>query len=135
MSQINEFPRSVIEKLGYYVCLLINSTTDRAFYVGKGIGNRIFAHINSAIASPLESNKLDKIRSIQSEGLQVKHSLNRHGLTEKEAFKVEAALIDFIDIRELTNIVLGHNSDSRCLMIIIDIIAKYLAPELILLSL
>ena len=130
MSPINEFPRSVIEKLGYYVYLLIDPTTDKVFYVGKGTGNRIFAHINRAIASPLESDKLDKIRSIQSKDLQVKHSIIRHGLTEKESFEVEAALIDFIDIRELTNVVLGHDLDSRGLMSIADIIAKYLAPEI-----
>src|SRR6266487_1527325 len=130
MNQMNEFPRSVIEKLGYYVYLLIDPTTDKVFYVGKGTGNRIFAHINSAIASPLESDKLDRIRSIQSTGLQIKYSIIRHGLSEHEAFEVEAALIDFIDIRELTNIVDGHNSDSRGLMNITDIIAKYLAPEI-----
>ena len=130
MNTINEFPRSVIEKLGYYVYLLIDPTTDKVFYVGKGTGNRIFAHINSAIASPLESDKLDKIRSIQSKGLQIKYAIIRHGLTEQEAFEVEAALIDFIDIRELTNIVVGHDSDSRGLMSITDIIAKYLAPEI-----
>jgi hypothetical protein len=130
MNQINEFPRSVIEKLGYYVYLLTDPTTNKVFYVGKGTGNRIFAHINRAISSPLESDKLDKIRSIQSEGLQVKHSIIRHGLTEKEAFEVEAALIDFIDVRELTNIVGGHDSDTRGLMSITDIIVKYLAPEI-----
>jgi hypothetical protein len=130
MNYINGFPRSVIEKLGFYVYLLIDPATDKVFYVGKGTGNRIFAHINSAIASPLESDKLDKIRSIQLQGLHVKHSIIRHGLTEKEAFEVEAALIDFIDIRELTNAVLGHYSDSRGLMSITDIITKYLAPEI-----
>lgn len=130
MNHINEFPRSVIEKLGFYVYLLIDPTTDKVFYVGKGTGNRIFAHINSAIASPLDNDKLERIRSIQSQGLQVKHSIIRHGLAEKEAFEVEAALIDFIDIQELTNVVLGHDSDSRGLMSITDIITKYLAPEI-----
>jgi len=130
MNHINEFPRSVIEKLGYYVYLLIDPTIDKVFYVGKGTGNRIFAHINSAISSPLESDKLDKIRSIQSKGSEIKYAIIRHGLTEQEAFEIEAALIDFIDIRELTNIVVGHDSDSRGLMSITDIIAKYLAPEI-----
>ena len=130
MIPINEFPRSVIEKLGYYVYLLIDPTTGKVFYVGKGTGNRIFAHITSAIASPLESDKLAQIRSIQSEGLQIKYSILRHGLTEKEAFEVEAALIDYIGLRKLTNIVAGHGSDSRGLMSITDIVTKYLAPEI-----
>ncbi len=130
MNHIQEFPQSVIERLGYYVYLLIDPTTERVFYVGKGTGNRIFAHVNLAIASPREDDRLEKIRSIQSKGLEVKYAIIRHGLTENEAFEVEAALIDFIDIRELTNIVVGHNSDSRGLMSMTDIIAKYLAPEI-----
>lgn len=130
MSQLYEFPRYIIENLGYYVYLLIDPRTNKVFYVGKGTGNRIFDHINSAISSPLESDKLGQIRLIQSENLQVNHSIIRHGLTEKEAFEVEAALIDFIDIRELTNIVMGHHSDSRGWMGIAEIIAKYLAPEI-----
>lgn len=130
MTKIKEFPRSVIEKLGYYVYLLVDPTTNKIFYVGKGTGNRIFSHVNSAIASPLENDRLDKIRLIQAQGLQVTHSIIRHGLTENEAFEVEAALIDLIDIRELTNVVIGRGSDSRGLMSITDIIAKYLAPEI-----
>ena len=41
MNQINEFPRSVIEKLGYYVYLLTDPTTNKVFYVGKGTGSKI----------------------------------------------------------------------------------------------
>jgi len=110
MGEIKEFSAAVIEKLEYYVYLLIDPETDNVFYVGKGIGNRIFAHLNHALTSPQESDKLDKIRSIQSKGLQVKHVIHRHGLTEKEAFEVEASLIDYIGIAGLTNIVQGHHS-------------------------
>ena len=102
MSKINEFPQSVIEKLGYYVYLLIDPGTGKVFYVGKGTGNQIFSRIKGAIETPLESDKLNKIREIHSNGLQVEHSIIRHGLTEKEAFEVEAALIDFMDIRDST---------------------------------
>lgn len=130
MSQINKFPKSVIEKLGYYVYLLIDPKTNKVFYVGKGTGNRIFAHINTAISSPLESDKLAKIRLIHSKGLEVKHMIIRHGLTENEAFEVEASLIDFIDIRKLSNKVLGHYSDIRGLMSIPEIIAQYNAPHI-----
>jgi hypothetical protein len=124
MSEIKEFPVSVIEKLGYYVYLLIDPETDNVFYVGKGVGNRVFAHLN-AISSPVESDKLDKIRSIQSKGLQVRHIIHRHGLTEKEAFEVEASLIDFIGIKNLTNSVQGHHSDNRGRMSISEIIVQY----------
>lgn len=128
MNQINEFPKSVIEKLGYYVYLLIDPKTNKVFYVGKGTGNRIFSHINSAVSSPLESDKLSKIRSIQSKGLPVKHEIIRHGLTEKEALEIEASLIDYIE--GLTNIKSGHHSDSRGFMSITDIVAQYNAPKI-----
>ena len=130
MSQIKEFPQSVIEKLGYYVYILIDPKTKKAFYVGKGTGNRIFAHINNAISSPLKSDKLDKIRLIQSKGFQVEHKIIRHGLTEKEAFEVEAALIDFIGLEVLTNIKGGHDSNYRGGMSIRETISQYNAPKI-----
>jgi uncharacterized protein len=130
MSEIKAFSPSVSEKLGHYVYLLIDPETDQIFYVGKGNGNRIFAHLHHAISSPQESDKLDKIRSIQSKGLQVKHVIHRHGLTEKEAFEVEASLIDFTGLEGLTNIVRGHYSDYRGPMSIKEAVIQYDAPKI-----
>lgn len=130
MNKINEFSQSVIEKLGYYVYMLIDPETEKIFYVGKGTENRIFAHLNHSISSPFESDKLDKIRSIQSKGLQVKHIILRHGLTEKEAFEVEGSLIDFIGLEGLTNIVSGHHSNNRGRMSVNEVIIQYDAPKL-----
>ena len=127
MVSIKEFPQSVIEKLGYYVYLLIDPENGQVFYVGKGIGNRIFAHINSALKDEMLSDKLDKIRSIHANGLEVTHVIHRHGLTEKEAFEVEAALIDFFGLSGLTNQVLGHSSDDRGQMTVKEVISKYQA--------
>jgi uncharacterized protein len=89
MSAIKEFPVSAIEKLGYYVYLLIDPETDNVFYVGKGTGNRIFAHLATALSRPTANDKLDKIRSIQAKGLSVKHVIHRHGLTEKKHLKLK----------------------------------------------
>ena len=44
MNELKEFSPFLCEILGYYVYLLIDPETDQIFYVGKGIGNRIFAH-------------------------------------------------------------------------------------------
>jgi hypothetical protein len=132
MSEIKEFSPSVIEKLGYYVYLLIDPETNSVFYVGKGTGNRIFSHINIAISLPVENDKLDRIRAIQAKGLQVKHIIHRHGLTEKEAYEVEASLIDFIGIRDLTNIVKGYHSDNRGNLTISEVIAQYDAPKIVI---
>ena len=130
MKKNKEFSPFLSEILGYYVYLLIDPETNETFYVGKGTGNRVFAHLNNAIASPQECDKLDKIRSFQSKGLQVKHVIHRHGLSEKEAFEVEASLIDFIGLEELANIKGGRNTEYRGHMSIEEIIAQYEASEI-----
>lgn len=128
MSLFNkEFPLSVIEKLDHYVYLLRDPRTHQVFYIGKGMGNRIFAHINAALKDGMPSDKLDKIQEIRANNLDVIHIVHRHGLTEKEAFEVEAALIDFIGLNDLTNKIQGQNSDDRGRMLVSEIISKYQA--------
>lgn len=129
MFYTQEFPSSVIEKIGYYVYFLKDPVTGEVFYIGKGTGNRIFAHLNAALALPDASDKLERIRNILSQGNEVSHWIVRHGLTEKEAFEVESALIDFVGLGGLTNLVQGHGSDDRGQMSVVEVIAKYDAPD------
>ncbi|WP_420645291.1 LEM-3-like GIY-YIG domain-containing protein [Candidatus Leptofilum sp.] len=125
---MKRFSASITENLGFYVYMLIDPETDQVFYVGKGTGNRIFAHLEYAIKFPKESDKLDKIRQIRQKGFEVKHLIHRHGLTEKEAFEVEASLIDFIGLGLLTNKVAGNKSNDRGQMTAAEVIALYDAP-------
>ena len=114
------FTPEVIEQLQYYVYRLIDPRNGQTFYVGKGKGNRVFAHVNDALKSYVGesyedkeeddiSSKIQQIRDIKNVGLEVIHVIQRYGLTEKESFEVEAALIDAYG--ELTNIQNGHASD------------------------
>ncbi len=114
------FTPEVIEQLQYYVYRLIDPRNGQTFYVGKGKGNRVFAHVEDALKSyngeSYEDNdeddissKIQQIRDIKNAGLEVIHVIQRYGLTEKEAFEVEAALIDAYG--ELTNIQSGHSAD------------------------
>jgi uncharacterized protein len=128
MSHLNKFPLGVEEKLGFYVYCLIDPRDDQIFYIGKGCGNRIFAHIDDALETFSLNDRLDKIREIHTAGQQVRHLVHRHGLTEKEAFEVESALIDFLTVNKLTNQVHGYNSDDRGQMLLSEVIAKYEAP-------
>jgi hypothetical protein len=126
---IQSFPVSVAEKLNYYVYMLVDPQDNQVFYVGKGVGDRVFHHANAAITETTPSEKLGRIRAIRAQGLEVKHLILRHGLEENEAFEVEAALIDYLSLSTLTNKVSGYYSDERGLMSVEDIIEKYAAPE------
>lgn len=118
----DRFPNEIHEKLGYYVYRLIDPRDGSTFYVGKGKGNRVFAHVRGALRQDATENeemeddfsaKIKTIRQIENLnlGLTPIHIIHRHGLTEKEAFEVEAALIDIFP--GLTNEVGGHGSSER----------------------
>ena len=119
-SDIQAFTSEVQEQLQYYVYRLIDPRDGQTFYVGKGRGNRIFAHVNGVLKEAKEywekdegedevDAKMQQIREIHQAGLSVIHIIQRFGLTENEAFEVEAALIDCYP--GLTNLQKGHNSE------------------------
>lgn len=113
---IEQFSQKTQEELKSYVYILIDPRDNKIFYVGKGIGNRVFSHVNEAIFNPSETEKLEIIRAIKLENLKVKYFIIRHGLEENEALIVESVLIDFLTFRDfaevakISNIVAGHHS-------------------------
>lgn len=127
---MNKLSQSTIEELKYYVYLLIDPRDNKPFYVGKGQGDRVNNHEEWALEHELEqTKKLDKIREIQSSGNSVGQTIVRHGMTSDEAFEVECALIDYIGMDKLTNIMSGHYSAARGLMSLKDIEIKYQAED------
>ena len=110
------FPAHVKEKLKYYVYRLIDPRNGSTFYIGKGKDDRVFSHATLSAKSPDFKNGeipcADRIREIQSVNLEPTHIIHRHGMSEKEAFEVEAALIDVFD-GQLTNVATGHGSHDR----------------------
>ncbi|AYL65732.1 MULTISPECIES: LEM-3-like GIY-YIG domain-containing protein [Citrobacter] len=127
---IKEFPPGVMEHLGWYVYRLIDPRDGSTFYVGKGKGNRVFAHMRGEVAAvddELLSNKLKQLREIRLAGLEVIHVIHRHGMAdEKTAYEVEAALIDAYP--GLTNIMSGAGSNEYGPAHIKELIATY-QPE------
>ena len=119
------FSPEVIEKLQYYVYRLIDPRNGETFYVGKGKGNRVFAHIHGDIENDSLSEKMARIRSIKLSGFEVAHVIHRHGLSESTAFEVEAALIDAYP--GITNIMDGHGNNEFGAMHSIEIIKRYSA--------
>ncbi|TPE47585.1 hypothetical protein FJM51_19800 [Amaricoccus solimangrovi] len=136
-----QFSSAVIEKVGFYVYRLIDPRNGETFYVGKGKGNRVFQHAGGSLGKEdLEwtgedevSAKLKRIKDIRRQaeagfGLEVIHVIHRHGMDEKTAFEVEAALIDAYP--GLSNVQGGHSSGDRGSMHASQIQAKYDLPEL-----
>jgi hypothetical protein len=58
------FPHEVREKIGYYIYSLCRPGAKKPFYIGKGTGDRVFAHASAAIRSKSSSDKLKTIREI-----------------------------------------------------------------------
>ena len=120
-NNIVEFDSSIFDQLGYYVYRLVDPRDGSTFYVGKGKGNRVFAHVNDTLKNyhgvnysvkgeDVISLKIKQIKEIHQAGLDVIHIIHRWGLKDESvAFEVEAALIDAYP--GLTNIQSGHGND------------------------
>jgi len=123
--EISSFPAEVAEKLKTYVYRLVDPRNGETFYVGKGRGDRVFAHIHGQVEEDDPNNKLKRIRDIHLAGFEVAHVIHRHGMDEKTAFEVEAALIDAYP--GLTNIAGGTGSSDYGAMHAKEIIRRYAA--------
>ena len=128
-SEIESFPADVARKLKTYVYRLIDPRNGETFYVGKGKSNRVFAHIRAEqnLEGDELDNKLKRIREIRVAGFEVAHVIHRHGMDDKTAVEVEAALIDAYP--GLTNIVSGAGSTDCGTMHAKEIISRYCAKE------
>lgn len=127
------FDEKTRQELKYYVYILLDPKDDIPFYVGKGIGNRVFNHMECALKDiDTSAAKYDKIREIIQLGHIVKHVIVRHGLSESEAFQIEATLIDTLTYcgLGLSNLQGGHNSIEKGLMTSEEIMRIYNAQPL-----
>lgn len=121
----NCFPHEVKSKLYHYVYRLIDPRNGETFYVGKGKGDRVFSHASGDIENDPLTEKLKRIRSIKIAGFEVAHVIHRHGMDEKTAFEVEAALLDAYP--GLSNMAGGHRSHDYGVMHANEVIQKYCA--------
>lgn len=125
------FTPEVAARLKTYVYRLIDPRNGETFYVGKGTGNRVFAHVRAESDLDGEqdeaSNKLRRIRAIHLAGFEVAHVIHRHGMDEDTAFEVESALIEAYP--GLTNEIGGTGGAEFGVMHAREIISKYAAEE------
>ena len=120
---MNSFSQAVCENIGYYVYFLKDPRTNKIFYIGKGQSNRVFQHIHGAIASALQSDKLDIFRELGAQNVQ--HYILRHGLTEEQALEIESACIDLLGLDSLTNAVKGFDCWERGIKTVDEITQLY----------
>jgi hypothetical protein len=94
----------VAEELGFYVYLYIDPRTEKPFYVGKGQGGRALAHVNVQG----ESRKARILAELKEKSLKPRIDILCHKLADAQtALHVEAAIIDALELGELTNEVRG----------------------------
>jgi uncharacterized protein len=126
-AEIRSFPPDVAEKIKTYVYRLIDPRNGETFYVGRGIGDRIFSHIRGErnLEGDDIDNKMKRIREIIIAGLEVGHVIHRHGMNGDTASEVEAALIEAYS--GLSNLVAGAGSNDRGVMHAKEIISRYSA--------
>lgn len=131
-----KFKQSVIEALGYYVYCLVDPRDNKIFYIGKGVGNRVFQHAENAISSDDNSLKLNIIRDIIANGYTVKYYIIRHKLSEEVAYQIESSLIDLLTFKEfnmvsvLANIQQGHHQWDEGIKSVDEINVLYDCPRL-----
>ena len=131
MPEPDVFPPEVAQQLKHYVYRLIDPRNGETFYVGRGEGNRVFAHsrAEASLDTDPAGNKLSRIRAIRLAGLEVGHVIHRHGMDAATASEVEAALIDAYS--GLTNIAAGAGSGDYGPMHASEILRRYAAAEAI----
>jgi len=106
-ARMNRFPTTVKSKLGYYVYVYVDPRDDSVFYVGQGRGDRAFVHLSDRS----ESAKVQYIADLRRIGLEPRIEVLAHDLSDPDAARtVEAACIDLLGIKSLTNAVRGWRS-------------------------
>lgn len=112
----------VAEKLGYYVYLYVDPRTNKPFYVGKGQGARVLAHLGAQN----ESRKVETLDALRSAEMAPRIDILAHALPDEEtAFRIEAAVIDALELADLTNEVRGWHTTEVGRTPLPELIATY----------
>jgi hypothetical protein len=132
---MKNFSHLTKEKLMHYVYAYVDPRDNKVFYIGVGRGDRIFSHYLRRKVDVCEKSRI--INEIIDADLMPKMLILRDGLkTQSEALLVESVWIDicqsqFFDttsFSRLTNMVMGHHTNSHGIRTAKTIEAQY-SPE------
>jgi uncharacterized protein len=122
--ELGRVPRDVAHKMRYYVYLLVDPRRNSVFYVGKGKGNRVLAHLKEN--KDAERRKAKIIKDIRHDGQEPRIEILAHGLKdEATALRIEAAAIDLLGISNLTNEMRGSGNGRVARMSLREVVATY----------
>lgn len=120
-------PPEVADRLGYYVYLYVDPRDKKVFYVGKGQGQRVLAHLGDKDGR-IESRKQDKIKQLRDASLEPEIEILAHALqSEETALRIEAAVIDLLGLDDLTNLVSGWKTIQFGRMSLKELVIYYAA--------
>src|SRR5258708_38137067 len=123
--KILKFAPEMTNILKSYVYIYVDPRNGDSFYVGRGKGNRSFAHLNERS----EMEKVTRIAEIRKSGAEPKIDILRYGMTSEEASLVEAAAIDLVGFSKLTNAVRGNQKGTFGRISSKDLITMLTAKE------
>jgi hypothetical protein len=95
----------------YYVYTLSDPRTNKIFYIGKGIYNRIYNHEFLVRNGKFDNNsaKCKLIKEIIDSGNKIIYNKPFANLSEEDAYTKEKELITLYGLSNLTNIMSGNS--------------------------
>ena len=104
--QFEQFSPRMVAKLKNYVYAFIELSEEgeRVIYIGRGVGNRCFQHLQR------EDDKFEKLEELRRKN-KLAIDILRHGLDNETAKVVEATCIDLLPTNDLENKIRGFGTN------------------------
>ena len=103
---IKKFPANIHKEILNYIYAIYDPREALPFYVGRGVGDRVFSHLKDSHNKEVDS----KILMLRNQGLEPVIKILIHGLNTKQARAAETVAIAMLGKDNLANKVLSGGS-------------------------